>query len=449
MIPAGAPFTWQIKVKNSYAMVSNAVPRPRNIQAQRDTKVCRQSGAGVVPEKLVAQTSDKAHCYRLRHVLEISTHMGSVMGAEHLHSRTFVCQSDRFLMPRWNLAKPWAHGICFSSAFQMLLGRCGTVVSVSHTTWGILEAHGRRWMRSLINHAKLRGSRRIVWWRMLLCTRRSETFNDRLNIKLVRDRRPLLTTTTDKVAVREVIEATLGPGHLSELLAVASSPRGIDWDELPEEFVAKVNHGSGGMVIVSRDAPLDARLPTEPGRRTAWKRYRVQPEMLLVPHLIALLESWLELDYSWMPGRKTVVNCYRDIPRRVLVEGLLRDIHGAAPAEYRLFVINGRVEFIQAEIDPFGQPRTAVMSREWTVLPVQLMDPPPAVTPPRPENLPEMLQIAEKLGALMVDFVRVDLYDLLDRIVVGEMTHFPIGGRPRISSEHYARLWGQNWVTPY
>lgn len=266
---------------------------------------------------------------------------------------------------------------------------------------------------------------------------------------MVYDRRPLLTTAADKVAVREVVRDNVGPDHVVGLLEVADDPRQINWEALPREFVAKVNHGSGGVVVVTSDAAADARLPERVGHSTSWRCYRVRPESLVVPHLIALLKSWLELDYAWVPGRATIEWCYEDIPRRVLVEELLRDAKGAEPAEYRLFVINGQVAFIQAEIDPFGERATAVMSRVWEALPVRMFDPPPANVPGRPANLRLMVDVAESLGRQMVDFVRVDVYDLLDRVVVGELTHYPMGGRSPVSRRHYARLWGRNWVTPY
>ncbi|MBN9099980.1 MAG: hypothetical protein J0I49_17980 [Pseudonocardia sp.] len=41
--------------------------------------------------------------------------------------------------------------------------------------------------------------------------------------------------------------------------------------------------------------------------------------------------------------------------------------------------------------------------------------------------MPEMIQVAERLGA-GTDFVRVDLYDIDGRVVFGELTSFPAGG---------------------
>lgn len=130
-------------------------------------------------------------------------------------------------------------------------------------------------------------------------------------------------------------------------------------------------------------------------------------------------------------------------------EELLRNDAGEHPREYRLFVINGVVRFIQVEIDVFGDHHTAVMSPEWDVLPVRFVDPPPATPPARPDSLESMIMVAQTLAEAVVDFVRVDLYDLGSRIVVGEMTHYPGGGCAPISSRAYSHLWGEGWHQEY
>ena len=55
-----------------------------------------------------------------------------------------------------------------------------------------------------------------------------------------------------------------------------------------------------------------------------------------------------------------------------------------------------------------------------------------------------MVRIAEALGA-ETDFVRVDLYDLGDRIVFGELTNTPNGGLTGID-RNYERWLGSFWA---
>lgn len=297
------------------------------------------------------------------------------------------------------------------------------------------------------HHLTLRGSQRIVEWRMRKPARAS-TFNGRLNYKMLYDRRALLPALADKVRVKEHITAIAGPGAVAETYCEERQPVDIDWEQVPREFVVKVNHGSGGIVIVADDAPASARLPAV-GSRVGWDRFRVRPEHADREQIADLCRHWLTLDYSWARGQASVQWSYRDIPRRVMVEELLRDGAGMHPWEYRLFVIAGVVRFIQIEMDVFADHRTAIVDAQGVMLDVRMVDPPPDASPKIPDSLGDMVALAERLAEPVIDFVRVDMYDLGDRLVVGEMTHYPSGGTAPISSEYYSRLWGEGWVFPY
>jgi hypothetical protein len=58
-----------------------------------------------------------------------------------------------------------------------------------------------------------------------------------------------------------------------------------------------------------------------------------------------------------------------------------------------------------------------------------------------------MIEVAEALGA-ETDMVRVDLYDLDGRVVFGELTSYPLGGRLRFDPPEFDRILGQWWDPP-
>jgi len=274
--------------------------------------------------------------------------------------------------------------------------------------------------------------------------RRTDTLSGLLHRKMLYDRRPLLTTVADKWAARDYIEACLGPGYLPTVLASVERPDDIDWAALPREYVAKVNHGSGGIVIVTDDADLEAGLP-EVGSRVGWDRFAVSPGRSEPERIADLLRHWLTLDYSWVSGHRAIQWCCADIPRRVVVEELLRDSQGHAPREYRLFVIGGRVRFLQVEMVEAGIACTAVMSPTWERVPARFLNPLPRVDPVKPVLLSDMLAVAEALARPIGDFLRVDLYDLGTRIVVGELTNYPYGGRLPVRPRSFDREWAGYW----
>ncbi len=63
-----------------------------------------------------------------------------------------------------------------------------------------------------------------------------------------------------------------------------------------------------------------------------------------------------------------------------------------------------------------------------------------------PSNLDEMLAVAENL-AYGLDFVRVDLYSVHNRVYFGEMTHYPGNGFERFDPAWYDAYFGSFWKT--
>jgi len=289
-----------------------------------------------------------------------------------------------------------------------------------------------------------RRPRRLVEWRASRRERNPVSLNEHIRHKAAYDRRSILTTFADKAAVRDLVAATVGSSYLSMAHAIADQPDDVNWQSLPEEYVVKVTHGSGGVVIVTNEASLDLELPSVDSR-PGWARYLVHPTRLDVAKLQDLIRYWQTLDYSWTPGSKIIEHCYSSIPPRILVEELLRDAAGSLPRDYKFFVIGGEVAFVQVDLDRFSQHERAIMSTSWDLLPVTIQYPAPEVPPAPPGNLQEMLVIATALGSLPEDFCRVDLYDLGECIVFGEITNFPGAGGETIEPASFDYMWGAMW----
>jgi len=156
------------------------------------------------------------------------------------------------------------------------------------------------------------------------------TFNEKLRYKMLADRRPLLTTFTDKLAVRTYVKSRVGAGVLTDLYFVTEAPAMLAGAELPREFVVKPTHAFGACVVVADFAPSEQELPAKDG----WLEAMVRPDRLNRDRLVALCHDWMSRPFSphqW---------AYRNVPRRILVEGLLNDV-GGVPRDYKFFVFHG------------------------------------------------------------------------------------------------------------
>jgi hypothetical protein len=272
-------------------------------------------------------------------------------------------------------------------------------------------------------------------WRREMAELSPTTFNLKVRRRMAVDRRPILATFVDKVAVRDYVRERVGEQVLTQQYAVTDDPRTLDRADLPREFVLKVSHASGGSVFVGEHA-AQTPLPVPP---IDWERLHTHPDCLDWDRLVALARYWLgrrfEPYWEW---------AYSKVKPRVLVEELLVS-EWRTPFEYKFYTFHGKPEMVVVPLDRFGDAKSSLYSTGWERLHYKFVDPPgPDV--PRPARLDEMLSVAERL-ADGIDFVRVDLYDVGERVLFGELTVYPNAGWARFDPElerRFAALWNQD-----
>lgn len=250
------------------------------------------------------------------------------------------------------------------------------------------------------------------------------------------DRDPIRTTFADKIAVRDYVASVVGDGYLTTAYAIGRDPSQIAWGALPRNYVAKVNHGCGGIVVVSEDASLDLRVPDDPASFD-WGHVLVHPDHADVKRLSRLLERWLTLDFSWYFGKRFPEWAYGGIPPGILVEERLAPRHGDDFHDVRVHVVDGRVAMIRHRARTTHSRRKSVtLDGNWAEIPAEIRgDTEVADLPHQP--LPravqdEVLDVALALSS-PVALVRVDLYVIGHRLVFSELTNYPAAGSRQIS----------------
>jgi hypothetical protein len=255
--------------------------------------------------------------------------------------------------------------------------------------------------------------RRFGTWPNLFHPR---TYNEKVLCRSLFDRRPVLTTLSDKYAVREYVRARLGDEVLPKLYHVTRSPADIPFDSLPEQFVVKASHGSGWTYPVRDKRAVDRE------------------------RLVALCADWLNRNFYYVEGEWS----YKNIQPRILVEEFIDDGTGQVPTDYKLFVFDGRVELIAVHVGRFGDHRSNLYGRAWNQIPVALTFPNTTGPVGPPPHLAEMIACAETLGREF-DFVRVDLYDTNRQVYFGELTTTPGGGGDTFDPPEFGRYLGDLW----
>jgi hypothetical protein len=267
-----------------------------------------------------------------------------------------------------------------------------------------------------------------------------KTLNEKILFKMAFDRRPILSTLADKAAVRDYVETCVGASVLVKVYGVYDSPEEFLTEEFPDRFVVKPTHGSCAVIIVDDRATSDGRLLT-PSHRTEWCC-----GMSHVRKGALKREAFTELSESWLRNRYSSVreSAYRGIPARLIVEELLEGPDGGVPPDYKFWCFEGRVGFVQVDLDRFSRHTRSLHRPDWRPIDATILYPKPEVVTDAPERLAEMLEVAEALASGL-DFVRVDLYATRDRVVFGEMTNYPEAGTGTMRPESVLSELGAEW----
>jgi len=241
-----------------------------------------------------------------------------------------------------------------------------------------------------------------------------QTFNEKIQWLKLYDRRDEYHTYVDKYAVREYVKKTIGEQYLIPLLGVWDSVEEINFDELPDQFVLKTTHDSGGVIVCQNKREFDVD--------AAKKK--------LIQHL--------EIDF-YFPGREWA---YKGLERKIIAEQYMVDESQQELKDYKIFCFNGEPKFIQVDYGRFKNHKRNMYSIDWKYLDFTTEYPTDSeVNISPPANLQEMLRVARKLSVGLVHS-RIDLYSAFGKTYFGEITLYHGCGFEHFYPKSYDRIIG-------
>ena len=218
----------------------------------------------------------------------------------------------------------------------------------------------------------------------------------------------------DKYRIREYLSGIGYEGLCNEVIGVFDNANDIDFDALPDKFVAKATHGSSWNLICKDKSKLD------------WKNE------------VKKMNMWLKLDLSAF-GREWH---YKYIKPQIVIE---KFIEHEPLNDYKFMCFNGEPMFMQLNNDFDGKHYVDFYDlKNWSKLPVSIMGYKKSDRDiPLPPNYEKMFNLAKELSAPF-PFARIDFYSYDDTVILGEITFFTAGAlRPFVSEEgNYDELFG-------
>lgn len=205
----------------------------------------------------------------------------------------------------------------------------------------------------------------------------------------------------DKYAVREYIKECGLEHILIPLIAVYDNPEEINFESLPNQFAMKWNYGCGYNIICPDKSKLDYKDTIYKLKK--WSRERIY------------------LDYSEMQ--------YKDVCKKIIVEKYLKPSNGLLPADYKVYCFNGKPMAILFINDRGTEDKTAAffdLNWEFISYTGKGAYKEMRTIPQKPRSLDKMIEASQKLSSPF-EFVRIDYYEIDDKLYFGEMTFTPAG----------------------
>lgn len=250
-----------------------------------------------------------------------------------------------------------------------------------------------------------------------------KTFNEKLQWLKLYDRKPLYTELVDKYEARRHIAAAIGEKHL---IPMVGGPwerfDQIDFDALPERFVLKCTHDSGGLVICRDKSKLD---------KAAAKRK---------------IEKSLSNNYFYF-GREWP---YKNVPPRIIAEAYMEDENNAQGlTDYKFFCFNGepKMIYVSQGLEDHATARISFYDMRGGGMPFCRSDYRPLDGPlALPKNFDEMADAAGALAKMVgCPFVRIDLYSIWGKMYFSEVTFSPCNGMMPFEPREWDEKLGQ-WI---
>lgn len=226
-----------------------------------------------------------------------------------------------------------------------------------------------------------------------------QTLNEKLQWLKIYDRKAIYTTMVDKYAVKDYIAGLIGEEYIIPTLGIWDKFDDIDFDALPDQFVLKCTHDSGGLVICKSKKTFNI----DSARKKIQKSMRTN---------------------FYYSGREWP---YKNVSHRIIAEKYMGD----NLVDIKLQCFNGKFDSVFICCGRFTESgvRYHYFDRNWNYLPYCPYDDTDydSLQQYRPQTFDKMVEIAGALAKGLYA-ARIDLYEIEGRIYFGEITFFSQSG---------------------
>lgn len=244
-----------------------------------------------------------------------------------------------------------------------------------------------------------------------------KTYNEKLQWLKLNDIHPEYGRLVDKYEAKEYVKEIIGEEYVIPTLGIWNSFDEIDFGVLPNQFVLKTTHDSGGVVVCPDKSKFD--------KAAARKK----------------LERSLKHNYFFEHREYP----YKNVPPRIIAEKFMVDESGTELKDYKFFCFDGKCKMLFVATDRnIGDVKFDFFDEKFNHLPFVQGHPWAEKKIKKPAGFDKMIELSEILSKGF-PHVRVDLYDINGQIYFGELTFFHFSGNVPFEPEEWDYKVGE-WL---
>ena len=234
------------------------------------------------------------------------------------------------------------------------------------------------------------------------------TFNEKLQWLLL----------VDKYEAKDIVRKRIGDEYIIPTLGVWNSFDEIDFNKLPDKFVLKTTHDSGGVAVC-----MDKSDKTIASARKKMNK---------------------SLKHNFFYEHREYP--YKNIKPRIIAEQYMVDESGTELKDYKFFCFDGKCRMLFIATDrSINDVKFDFFDTEFNHLPFVQGHPWATKKITKPAGFEKMIALAEELSKGF-PHVRVDLYDNINgKIYFGELTFFHFSGNVPFEPEEWDYKIGE-WL---
>ena len=207
----------------------------------------------------------------------------------------------------------------------------------------------------------------------------------------------------DKYLVKDFVSEKIGAEYVIPTINVWDRFDQIDFNSLPESFVLKCTHDSGGVYICKEMTKIDYDL------------------------LKIAITNCLKTNYCW--------NCrewpYKNVKPRIIAESYLKNGNDEDLTDYKFYCFNGNPKYCQVIANRSTNEIIDFFNMNWEHKPFTGFGIPNRTFSKNNIEKPFSFEIMKHFSRTLsgeIPFVRVDFYEINQHPYFGEITFYPASG---------------------